>query len=147
MGEAVRESEASRIIAVPRSRLRPTGPPSAAALEEQLVWRLLPEKQVPGQHERASASQEPGARHSRRFHPKVAGLACASVGRGQGERAARVAQGAGCTGFGLGAGLWAACVEGGWLVRGSHSPRETWTVCVSLVPPLARQLPRGQDLM
>lgn len=36
----------------PRSRLQPTGPPSAAALE-QLVWRLSPEKQVPGQHKRA----------------------------------------------------------------------------------------------
>lgn len=86
MGEAVRESEASRIIAVPRSRLRPTGPPSAAALEEQLVWRLLPEKQVPGQHERASASQEPGTAAG--FTPRwLAWLVLLWVGgRGNGQQ-------------------------------------------------------------
>lgn len=83
MGEVVHESEVSHIIAVPRSRLQPTGPLSAAALE-QLAWRLPPEKQVPGQHERASAPQELGTAPG--FAPGWLGIgSCVrgSWGRGQ----------------------------------------------------------------
>lgn len=108
MGELVHESEVSHIIAVPRSRLQPTGPLSAAALE-QLAWRLPPEKQVPGQHKRASAPQELGTAPG--FAPGWLGIG--SYVRGSWGRGARMVQGAGYTGFGVGAGLWAACGEVG----------------------------------